>query len=210
MVLMNISVSDALTVLRLVLAMVFFVMIAILNRYAGVPEMPPPRMLGTLALVLLIVSLCTDYLDGYLARWMKSESDLGRFADPLVDKILICGSLVMFLGDPRGRIDGVLKEWMVVLVISRELLVQGVRAAMEKRGVEFSASLWGKLKMVIQSITVVLILIHVLALVETYWFAMITYIFVWGMIAATVISGLIYFYQAAGLLNEDDFHRANV
>ncbi len=203
------SASNVLTGIRLVLALVFFFMIGIFNRSAGAAGGSQVLLLGKIALVLLIFSLCTDYLDGYIARWMENESEIGRIADPLVDKVLICGSLVMFLGFPDEPVEPVLREWMVVVVVSRELIVQGLRAAMEKKGHNFAAIAWGKLKMFVQSICVVLLLTYELALVRWVWFDVLTWTFVWLMVISTVVSGFMYIYHASHLLNDDELNGAN-
>jgi len=203
------SISNVLTGLRLVFGFILFGLLALFNREIGGISAGTAPGFAVAALVLLIVSLSTDFLDGYLARWMKNESELGRMADPLVDKVLICGSLVMVLGLPRDEGSGILQEWMVAVVVSRELLVQGIRSAMEKRGFEFSASSWGKAKMFVQSICVLLLLSSGLKLVRQYWFDVVTGTALWCMVVLTLLSGGIYVYRASKLLNEDGMNRVS-
>ena len=150
-----------------------------------------------LAFVLFLVATITDFLDGYLARKWGLESDFGRLADPLIDKIIICGALIFLLSYPFFP----LADWMVVAVISREFIVNGIRGYAESRGVKFGANWWGKLKMVLQSITVgwsffylanenLLTSLSLLPL-----FQRITEILIWLMLFATLYSGGVYIYQ---------------
>ncbi len=189
--------ANALTVLRLVLAFILFGLLAIVNESPlEVPDGMTLFVGGTIA-VLFLVTLLTDLLDGYLARKWGSESWFGRMADPLVDKVLICGMLVMLLGFPRERVQDVLREWMVVLVVSRELLIQGVRSAMEKHGFDFPAMIWGKLKMAVQSLTIFLLLIYGLVADRTSWFDLTISTLVWLMVIVTLLSAVMYFWQAS-------------
>src|SRR5687768_14590339 len=107
------TLPNQLAVLRLVLAVILFVLI----------EQPQLVHRGWWCLGVFLVATVTDFLDGYLARRLGLGSLLGRNLDPLVDKILICGAYVSLLPFPEVG----LKAWMVVVVVSRELLVTGLR-----------------------------------------------------------------------------------
>ena len=74
------------------------------------------------------------------------ETDLGRIADPFVDKIMILGSFTLLM-----PLTVHIMGWMVVVMLARELLVSGIRGFAEARGIAFPASVWGKSKMVLQS-----------------------------------------------------------
>ncbi|MGI9013099.1 MAG: CDP-diacylglycerol--glycerol-3-phosphate 3-phosphatidyltransferase [Phycisphaerales bacterium] len=149
---------NALTMLRLVLAVAFF---AALNgwRYGG------PALWANIAIVLFILAAVTDALDGALARRWQVMSDFGRIMDPVCDKILVLGAFI-YLAGPRfvmpdlveqGRIlamAGGIYPWMVVVIIFRELLVTGVRSVAESRGAHFPSNWWGKWKMILQTIAI--------------------------------------------------------
>jgi CDP-diacylglycerol--glycerol-3-phosphate 3-phosphatidyltransferase len=127
------TVPNALSAVRLLLAFVLFVAIE--------------RGMHTAALWLFLVAASTDWVDGWWARRFRQVSRLGRIFDPLVDKVIICGAF-MLLADRDGR--SAILPWMAVVVVVRELVVTAVRAEMERAGVDFSATLSGKLKMVLQ------------------------------------------------------------
>jgi len=162
-------VPNALTGLRLLLAFVFFTLLSF-YQYEGRGY---PTLLNT-AFVIYIVALITDFLDGYLARRWHVEGTFGRIVDPFVDKVLVLGSFAFFAGknfiipDPEfpgphmvvKTISGVTPA-MVVILLARELLVTSLRGEAESTGYNFGAEWSGKIKMVIQSATILIILVYV-------------------------------------------------
>ncbi len=197
--------ANGLTGLRVVLALLLFGLLAYLNGVAPNDELhnqPELVRLGTVALAVYLIALGTDVLDGLMARAAQNETSLGRYADPLADKILICGSLIMLLGLPSEPVNEVLREWMVVVVVAREFAVQGIRGGMEKRGFEYPALAWGKMKMVIQSITVMGLLIYGLYAPGARQIYIVTTALVWLMVISTILSGLVYLYHTVRLLQK--------
>ncbi len=188
--------ANFVTGLRLVLAFLLFGLLSLVNQTSINTMEPVFYYTGFVVLGLFVLALLTDLLDGYIARKWNTESWFGRMADPLVDKVLICGCLVMLLGFPRLRVQELLREWMVVLVVSRELLIQGVRSGMEKLGIQFPAIMWGKLKMVLQSLSIILLLLYGLLEYSARWFDLLVSSFIWLMVLITVLSALVYLYQA--------------
>ena len=209
------NIPNLLTMLRLVLAAAFFVVLAYYkfdhDRYT----------LLLPAIVLFIFAAMTDWLDGLLARRWQVESKFGRIMDPFCDKVLILGALC-FLAGPgfvsswinndaspaiieSGQVSGIY-PWMVVVIIARELLVTGIRGEMEGTGHKFGANLWGKLKMILQSIVVPAVLLFVWFLdrvsnlghdslgtgMAILSFVFIRDILVYATIVVTVLSGLPY------------------
>jgi CDP-diacylglycerol--glycerol-3-phosphate 3-phosphatidyltransferase len=152
---MRITVPNQVTLARLVLALVFFVVLALFDAATG------PRWLLVVAFWVFLVAALTDVLDGQLARWLKQETAFGRVIDPVVDKVIVCGAFVFFAGPDfvhEGRnITGV-APWMVIVVVGRELLVSAVRSQAEAGGHDFAAVWAGKLKMLVQCTTVCVIL----------------------------------------------------
>ncbi len=102
-----------------------------------------------IALVLYVVAGITDLLDGYVARKMNQVSSFGRIADPFVDKILICGALIILI-----ERTPLLAGWMVAVIVCREFLVTYFRILVESKGKSFGSSLLGKQKMIIQFVAV--------------------------------------------------------
>ena len=93
-----------------------------------------------ISLVLFIVASVTDYVDGEIARRWGLVTDLGRLMDPLVDKILLLGALVCLVS------VGSVPAWVVVVVMSREFLITGLRLMAATKGVVLPAERLGKHK----------------------------------------------------------------
>lgn len=107
-----------------------------------------------IAAFLFLIATITDYLDGYLARRMNMESDLGKLLDPMADKLLVSTVLIMLI--PLGRVSA----WMVALMIGRELAVTGLRGIASEKSVVISASWLGKYKTAFQCVAIIPILVH--------------------------------------------------
>ena len=194
-------VPNAITAGRLVLAAVFFVLLA----YYQHEGRGDPYYLN-IAFIIYAIALFTDFLDGYLARKWKVEGAFGRVVDPFVDKVLVLGTFIFFAGknfviQQQGAevlmtITGV-APWMVVLILARELLVTSLRGISESGGANFAAAFSGKLKMVFQSVTILVILLYVNYFqqrggdLEFYarWFRDIC---IWLTIGITLLSGVSY------------------
>lgn len=100
-------------------------------------------------LALFLVAAATDWLDGYVARRLDQVTDLGKFLDPLVDKLLILAPLLALI--QMGRIPA----WAVFLILGRELTIAGWRV--NQTTVE-GANIWGKLKTVSQIVAIALLI----------------------------------------------------
>ncbi len=109
------------------------------------------------ACALFLAATFTDWLDGYLARIYQAESILGKMLDPLADKILVTAALVMLAADPSGaRVPA----WMVVVLLSREFIVTGLRSIASLKGVIVEASRWAKHKTAWTFLAIVCLLVN--------------------------------------------------
>ncbi len=135
------NVPNTLTVSRLVLAVCVFALIA-WEFYAW-------------ALVLFVIAALTDALDGYFARLLNQDTPLGRQLDPLVDKVIVAGCYI-YLATIAGT--GV-QPWIVTAIVVRELLIQGLRSHLEGKGQAFGARAAGKLKTVVQCLSISAVLL---------------------------------------------------
>lgn len=211
-------VPNALTGARLVLAGIFFAMLGV-YQYAGRGD---PLLLNC-AFIVYVVALLTDFLDGYLARRWKVEGAFGRVVDPFVDKVLVIGSFIFFAGknfiipDPTpgggnpyvvSTITGV-APWMVVVILARELLITSFRSLSEGSGQNFGAAFSGKLKMVFQSVTILIILIYVNYLSnfstrQEAFFRHFRDFCIDGTLLITVLSGGLYVRRAISVYRRDN------
>ena len=142
------------------------------------------------ATLLFILASITDWLDGFIARRYNSVTSMGKFLDPLADKLLICSVLIMFVHLYWAP------AWVVIIIVCRELVVTGLRAIAIDEGIVLAADKFGKAKTVLQIFAIVPILLHFpLAGLELWNFGeIILYI---SMILA-IYSGInycIYFYK---------------
>ncbi len=106
--------------------------------------------------VVFAIAAATDAVDGYLARRYGMVTTLGRILDPFVDKIIVCGAFIFLLAanNPSAGVHSGIGPWMALVVIGREMFITGLRSILEQQGKDFSASLSGKIKMVVQCFAV--------------------------------------------------------
>jgi CDP-diacylglycerol--glycerol-3-phosphate 3-phosphatidyltransferase len=109
----------------------------------------PTPVRGFWACLVFTAAAITDVLDGYLARKLGVVSVLGKFLDPLADKLIVMAALVWLV--PMGRIA----PWVVVLLLAREISVTGLRSVAASEGVVISAGAEGKTKTALQMIGIV-------------------------------------------------------
>lgn len=105
------------------------------------------------ALIFLFAAL-TDWVDGYVARQMKSVTNLGKFLDPLADKLLVTSGLILLLYHRWVPV------WAVLIILIREIIVMGLRDIAAVQGDVIPASFSGKIKTFMQMIAIFLLLIH--------------------------------------------------
>ncbi len=112
------------------------------------------------ATIIFSLAAITDWLDGYLARKWHIETVLGKFLDPLADKLIVMGALIMLI--PLDRVPA----WAVFLILAREMLVTGLRSIASSEGIVIAASPLGKYKTIFQMVAIVGLLLHY----PYYWF----------------------------------------
>jgi len=119
-----------------------------------------------LAYLLFIVATLTDYYDGKIARARNIVTNFGKLLDPVADKVLVVGALIMLMAMPELRVPG----WTVVVIIAREFLITGARALAASGGRVIGANIWGKTKAVIQMVYVFVFLAAavIVRFLETY------------------------------------------
>ncbi len=145
------------------------------------------RWAGLMAAGVFALASITDLLDGYLARKLGRVTVLGKFLDPVADKLLVSAALIMLI--PLGRAPA----WLVFIIIGREIAVTGLRAAAmaTEKKVIIDASIWGKIKTVSQIVAILGLLVK-----DTYLgvdFGLIGYLSLWVALLLTIISGYLYF-----------------
>lgn len=208
------TIPNQLTISRIFLAAAFFVLVGFYD-----PRSSHSTWLMGVGFVVYIVAGVTDILDGYLARKWNQVSAFGRITDPVVDKILVVGSFMMLAGpDFTASAAGVTLQapdwvtggmitcvtpWMVVVIVAREFLISGVRGYSESIGKEFPATSAGKIKMILQCLAVGTIMFHLAwpqSIPNLIWLVA---GMVWLSVIATILSGVIYIFNARKLFSND-------
>lgn len=137
------------------------------------------------AAVLYGVAALTDTLDGHLARSRNQTTQLGKFLDPLADKLLVITVLAILVGQET------LSAWVVVVIFAREFLITGLRSIAASQGVVMSSTPWGKSKTLTQNIMIGLVILQ-----RPYpWLETPAKVAVAVAVTATVLSGLDYLWR---------------
>jgi len=111
-------------------------------------------MRSFIALLLYLLAAGGDFVDGYLARTRGQVSMLGKFLDPLADKLIVTAILVFMV--QQGRVPA----WLVVVLIARDLTINGLRGIAAAEGLVIAASDGGKIKTALQLVAIGMLLIH--------------------------------------------------
>jgi len=165
--------------------------------YSPAPDAKSRAPFLLTAFVLFVIAGLTDMVDGAIARKLNVTSKFGRMVDPLADKVLVCGAFICFaiIGEPKlfNLPDTTLRiiHWSVAGVLTlREVYVTTLRHIAEAHGINFAATVSGKIKMFVQTFGIGTVIIK-MAYVQTarwgFWFTTITFAV---MLTVTIISGL--------------------
>ncbi len=114
----------------------------------------PGRLTCLLAMLLFILASLTDLFDGFFARKYNLVTSLGKFLDPLADKLLIISVLIMLVQ------TGWLEAWIVIIIVGRETTVTGLRAIAAEKGQVIAADRYGKLKTIFQVLAICPLILH--------------------------------------------------
>lgn len=179
----SLNLPNAITLARLLLAVVLFAMIH-------------AQGLWIASATLFVIAAATDAIDGWIARRYGLITTLGRILDPFVDKIIVCGAFVFLLEKPASGVTA----WMVIVIIGREMFVSSLRGFLEQQGLDFSASLSGKLKMFMQCVAVTASLLSLSPHFSEPLYLQIRDGLLWLAVLVTSWSGLVYVLRASTLL----------
>ena len=135
-----------------------------------------------ISLALFIVASLTDFIDGYIARKYKQVSDFGKFLDPLADKLLTIACMCMMCE------WGMMPAWALMIVLTREFAVTGLRLVAVQNGTVIAAGWSGKVK----TASTMVGLCFVMAFPTASWLVTVVN---WMIVATTLYSGIEYFVQ---------------
>ncbi|MDO4534763.1 MAG: CDP-diacylglycerol--glycerol-3-phosphate 3-phosphatidyltransferase [Clostridium perfringens] len=190
------NLANKLTLLRIILVPVFLIFFLVQGIDYGT----------IIATIIFIVASITDQLDGHIARSRNQITTFGKFMDPLADKLLVTAVFVCLV-----QID-MIPAWAVIIILSREFAVSGLRSIAASNGLVIAASWWGKIKTVTQMVAIILFLLTVNIMSLTNTSLTINYLpfFTWAAnivfyiaVIITVISGVDYFVKNRKVITID-------
>ncbi|MBO4540929.1 MAG: CDP-diacylglycerol--glycerol-3-phosphate 3-phosphatidyltransferase [Bacilli bacterium] len=215
---MKINIPTRITIARIVL--IVFLLIGlfvcwILNLATGwvSPTLgdSPISLVYFVSLLVFVIAAATDALDGYLARKWKQVTDLGKFLDPIADKLLV-NSMLIFLCIPWGYAPGqiIIPVFCVILMVVRDLIVDALRFLAAKKDIVIAANIFGKLKTVAQMVAIPFVLMNSWPFLyfDQAWpnEARIANILIYLATVLSLLSGIIYVYQNRGVLKEGNLN----
>lgn len=170
---MKINTPTKITISRIVLAILlllsifvlyyldYFKVINIASFDLKIGEHVAVNLINLIILIVFLIASFTDFLDGYLARKNNQVTDLGKFLDPLADKMLING-LMIFLCLNFTSLEGAQKFpfFLVILMVIRDLIVDSLRFMAAKKNIVIAANMWGKAKTVMEMFAITFVLLN--------------------------------------------------
>lgn len=180
------NLPNKLTISRILLIPIFILLLSLpvdLGAWnIGGSELP---IMHFIAALLFIFASATDWIDGYIARKYNLITNLGKFLDPLADKLLVSAALIMLVQLELAA------AWIVIVIISREFAVTGLRLVAAGEGIVLAAGQMGKLKTATQMIAIILLLLHNYPF--SYLNLSVGSIMLYLALFFTVVSGVDYF-----------------
>ena len=188
----KLNLPNKLTLIRMFLAPIYLALMLIEFPYHYI-----------VALAVFAVASLTDMLDGKIARKNNLITVFGKLLDPLADKMLTTAALLAFMR------EGWCSIWIVMIVLTREFAVAGIRLIATAQGIVIPANYWGKAKTVSQMVfTIVIMLLAELDVTfdifaNAGWFtlARVSNIMLWITAVLTVVSGITYFVDSKKLID---------
>ncbi|RDW19547.1 CDP-diacylglycerol--glycerol-3-phosphate 3-phosphatidyltransferase [Oceanobacillus arenosus] len=149
------NLPNKLTLSRIILIPVFILLLSIPFDWGtwdiGNTALPVSHFV---AAILFIFASATDWVDGYYARKHNLVTNLGKFMDPLADKLLVSAALILLIE------MGLAPAWVVIIIISREFAVTGLRLVAAGEGIVLAAGNLGKIKTATQMVAIAVLLLH--------------------------------------------------
>ena len=200
------NLPNKLTLTRIILVPVFMIFVS-LTSLDSIVDGNFNATFYLLAGIVFAAASFTDYLDGHLARKWNMVTDFGKFADPLADKLLTTVAFIYMLR------DGVCSPVVLCIILAREFAVSGLRmvAAGAKDGKVIAANMWGKVKTVLQMLSIIFYFFgtSICAMTSTgseqavrvVLVAAVSIVLCWLVAAVTAISGIKYLWDNRSFIN---------
>ena len=148
-------------------------------------------------LIVFVVASLTDFLDGYIARKYNMVTNLGKFMDPLADKMLVTAAMIAIVDKVMVLPAGTLPAWIVVIILLREFAISGIRLVAATENIVIAANKLGKLKTVLQ---MAMIIVYLVPINHTIW-QLFAVCLAYLALIMTIVSGVQYIWQNKKVLN---------
>ncbi len=178
------NLPNTLSLIRVFLAPLVLLFLSLRIDIPVTSRIPDLSWGNVLAALVFIIASLTDAFDGYIARKYKLVTTLGKFIDPLADKVLVIAAMLALI--ERNR----LPAWIVMVIITREFIVTGLRLVAAAEGVVIAASKGGKLKTCCQITALIMLILNIPYAMIVMWIAMIL----------TVWSGMEYLIEGSRII----------
>lgn len=160
-----------------------------------------------ISFILFVIASCSDFVDGYIARKYNLITNFGKFMDPIADKMLVNSILIVLAVNPNNLLQHNIPVVLVVIMIARDLVVDGLRLVAANRKIVLAANIFGKIKTVLQMVGLAIWLLNDLPFSLIYKNSITPWVSLVIMLAATLVSllsGIIYVYQNRKVLTEEE------
>ena len=192
---MKLNLPNKLSIIRICLIPIFTVVFYI-------PQIPYRFLISA---IIFVVAACTDFLDGYIARKYNMVTNLGKFLDPIADKVLVSTALIVMLTVPT------IAPWYtgiaVAIILARELIVSGFRMVAASRGMVLAADKLGKAKTIFQDVAIALLLVsgeNFLVVSGYEIFNLVGLVLLAIATVLTIVSGANYLIKNRAVLKDND------
>lgn len=210
---MKINLPTKITILRIILVvalLIFLFVWALGGKFFGwvSPYLGSVPLVGLISAIVFIVASSTDALDGYLARSRHEVTDLGKFLDPIADKMLVNSCLIFFAIPWEFSPDALcIPAFCVILMVLRDLVVDTMRFVAASKGKVVAANIFGKLKTVFQMIALPVVMLNgwPFSYFDLSWNPLwrIATILIYIATVMSLISGIIYVVKNRHVLKEE-------